>query len=676
MKPNASTISVTGHMPVQGRKMDFDPDSIAHIMRLLIDLYSDKELAIIRELSTNAIDSHIMAGVTEPIKVQTPTPLSPYLVIEDKGLGLAVDEIYALFGRYGASTKRDTNEATGMLGLGSKSPLTYTNQFTMTAIKDGVMAVVAIIREEDGVGNLTVVDTRATTDPNGVLIKIPAKQGHNLESKAKAFFQYWKKGTVTLNGVDPAGLGGTVMKITNDISLVQGDRYAPSESRIVMGNVPYPAPELSANELGLGYGSYHIVANVSIGDVDFAPSREALQDTKKTRETIACIKSDFKAGLQAAIQLEIDTAPSAFEALRKMMSWRELSTSDTFVWKGQALPRVFEIPFRNEKTSWGGINKVYDGRCYQVPRYTPSGYGRSRSEAYSAQRINVDSVFDAVFVTDFDMDKVTLSHRRKATQWAEKGPVSAARFFFIDKTINGLDLMPDDRKVKWSVIKQEKLPKVATVTSGRIPGSFDIVKGGEKNRHTPSVSSSYSYAPSDTGVPGDKLDQSYPIFFMHGNMQEGRGQIIPVMDYFYKKYTLICLPGNRLDKFKRENPKIKNAFEVLKDESKKITSKITDDEKKALFLYDSHLSRTLFRWASVAGKIDDPELRELLRIAAVNTDSILAIRSRFAGTVDIPTKTIKVVEIMKRYPLVFGRSNDPNSHAIRYVNAEYAWIKR
>jgi len=87
MKPNPSNILVEGSLGQKGRKMDFDPDSIAHIMRLLIDLYSDKEWRSSRVV-TNAIDSHIMSGNKSSITLQTPTPLSPYLTIEDFGLGL------------------------------------------------------------------------------------------------------------------------------------------------------------------------------------------------------------------------------------------------------------------------------------------------------------------------------------------------------------------------------------------------------------------------------------------------------------------------------------------------------------------------------------------------------------------------------------------------------------
>ena len=57
-------------------------------------LYSDKELAIIREYSTNAADAHVEAGIADtPIEITLPTKLSPTFKIRDFGLALNDSEI-------------------------------------------------------------------------------------------------------------------------------------------------------------------------------------------------------------------------------------------------------------------------------------------------------------------------------------------------------------------------------------------------------------------------------------------------------------------------------------------------------------------------------------------------------------------------------------------------------
>src|SRR5687768_10932663 len=48
------------------------------------NLYSNKLAACVRELSTNAVDSHVMAGKpTDPIIVHLPNSLEPYFSVKD-----------------------------------------------------------------------------------------------------------------------------------------------------------------------------------------------------------------------------------------------------------------------------------------------------------------------------------------------------------------------------------------------------------------------------------------------------------------------------------------------------------------------------------------------------------------------------------------------------------------
>lgn len=51
-------------------------------------LYANKFKSIIRELASNARDSHDEAGVTEPFVITAPTHSCPELSVEDFGTGL------------------------------------------------------------------------------------------------------------------------------------------------------------------------------------------------------------------------------------------------------------------------------------------------------------------------------------------------------------------------------------------------------------------------------------------------------------------------------------------------------------------------------------------------------------------------------------------------------------
>jgi HSP90 family molecular chaperone len=90
------------------------------MFKILSDsLYSDKVMAVIRELSTNAYDAHVAAGNKNPFKVILPTQADPTFTVRDYGTGLSQKDMEELYTTYGASNKNDSNDFVGCLGLGS-----------------------------------------------------------------------------------------------------------------------------------------------------------------------------------------------------------------------------------------------------------------------------------------------------------------------------------------------------------------------------------------------------------------------------------------------------------------------------------------------------------------------------------------------------------------------------
>ena len=83
-----------------------DAESIKVMLEQSRDgFYSNKELAPVREYSTNARDAHIQSGQAErPIEVTLPSQLSPELRIRDFGNGLTFEAIADVYFRYWKST--------------------------------------------------------------------------------------------------------------------------------------------------------------------------------------------------------------------------------------------------------------------------------------------------------------------------------------------------------------------------------------------------------------------------------------------------------------------------------------------------------------------------------------------------------------------------------------------
>lgn len=688
MIPAKSEVSVTSNLPGESRRMTIADGALAYIMKSIIDLYSDKELAVIRELSTNAADSHVMAGNSDPIEVTTPGPLSPYLVIADHGVGLSESEVYDLFGSIGASNKRTSNEVNGMMGYGSKSPLTYTNQFTMTATKDGRTAVVSISRDEDGVGRLTTVTAFDTTEPNGVEIKVPAKSGNTIDAKARKFYSYWKPGTVLLNGKEPEPLSNGMFVadrisvtrlrdqknftevLPGSIRIFTGDRYA-NESVVVMGNVPYPAPALSAQACGLPHG-YNVVAEVPIGSVEFAPSREALMDGRTTDETIAGIRASLKKELPRAIERQLSSAKTPREALQNARQWRQVlrystGSTDKLKWNGRELPTELAAPSTPGKNKWGGATTVYSGHIWGVNTWDT---GRTRVGKF--QHIDIDVILkdSSVFIENFTFADVTPTHKKKIRQWLDN---NSAKFgatvtyaYLMDFPLPLREYVDPKQVVDWSVIQAEKLPKAPKTqsASSRLPGSYD----------TQVYSKGSDYPKTNYEVPGDKIDFTKPVFYHHGNVNsvytEGTA-----MKNFTKDFTVICLPANRIAKFTRDNPKIEKIEDALKAKLDDFIKNLTDDQKKAMALRDSGSRDKYLALEKRMNAIKDPEVVERIRLAKINTDPLDAMRRNFRYTVHWPEfkltgSPIKRYTLLARIPSYHYR--DDLDEIVRYMNSEYA----
>lgn len=429
-------ISHEGTMGDEDRtRMTFDENSIAHLMSVLTDLYSDPALAVIREYSTNALDSNRATGNPNPIEVELPTSLRPLFVVRDRGLGLSLDEIQNNFSKYGWSSKRESDEAVGMLGLGCKSALSYTSQFTMVAIKGGLKVTVLITRDTDGCGALQIMDTCATDEPNGVEIQIPVKLNGDFSTKARDFFFFWEENSVLIDGVDPASTKDTAWtsdgseRIDPDIALHPHWQGAAT-FYIVMGNVPYP---VAGNMIpdSIRYLQQTAIVRVPIGAVNFTPSREQLHFTNRTKDVLHLAGAFIHEASLRHAQAEIDAQPTSWDALKTSWKWKALfggNRSDGLKWRWAVLPKGQYLALPKDTYKW-------------FPGTMRNG------KAQSADKVNN--------VTYRDIDP----------RYSRRTPV-----FVRGHKANGLRAELKDRMVAWAVEQEIKQP-----TFYVIPDSWDDV---------------------------------------------------------------------------------------------------------------------------------------------------------------------------------------------------------
>lgn len=300
---------------VRTKQMGIDPNSVAHIMGILTDLYSDPAMAVIREYTTNALDSHVAAGKGDvPITVTLPSIFSDSFVVKDEGVGLSEEEVFEIYGNYGASTKRESNDFTGQLGLGCKSALTLTNQFSLVAIKDGVKCAFSVHKDEFGVPRMTELYQAETEEPNGVEITVPVKNIHEFRRKAEKFFRFVEPKPVFINDADFNPTIDVLMGLTPTIKFLEGNGGRP-EDYVVMGNVAYPIKASEFSQLDRHYLSRPTLAlYAEMGDVDFTPSREELHYTKRTRSFIQNKLDEVTRLLASQITKDLVTAKNYIEA--------------------------------------------------------------------------------------------------------------------------------------------------------------------------------------------------------------------------------------------------------------------------------------------------------------------------------------------------------------------------
>jgi len=143
-------------------------------------LYANKVRAIIREYSCNAVDSHVEAGRADtPFDVHLPNSLEPWFAVRDYGVGLDEQQVRNIFTTYFESTKTATDELIGGLGLGSKSAFSYTDNFTIVAVKAGIKRVFTAFINDQGVPSIAPMGEEASNEPNGVEIRFAVEDSYD-----------------------------------------------------------------------------------------------------------------------------------------------------------------------------------------------------------------------------------------------------------------------------------------------------------------------------------------------------------------------------------------------------------------------------------------------------------------------------------------------------------------
>jgi hypothetical protein len=281
------------------------------------NLYSDPIRAIIRELSTNARDSHVLAGKADvPFEVHLPTWTSNLFKVRDFGVGMSREKIETLYADFFASDKEDSNEMTGFLGIGSKSPLSYTRQFNIVSYQGGKKHLFTLCINENDVPELNDFGTVDTDEPDGLEVSFCVKKEDYEEFKRKAVqvFQFFR--------VKPKFTGAQIEVPTVNFTHVHptwsyyGTGYG-SEYRgpvLIMGDIAYPVAPANVDPFKYSHLCYaNIVFKAEIGDVHMNASREGLEYDDVTKKSLERLFEGLHNDLVSEIQAQIDNTTGVFD---------------------------------------------------------------------------------------------------------------------------------------------------------------------------------------------------------------------------------------------------------------------------------------------------------------------------------------------------------------------------
>lgn len=328
----------------------------AKAFRILSDgLYSRKIEAIIRELSCNAYDSHVQAGIPErPFKVHLPNEWEPEFSVEDFGLGLDDEDIENIYTSYFTSTKTDSNDVIGALGLGSKTPFSYTDSFTIRSRKNGMEWNYSAFIGASGEPSVSLMGKHETAEGNGVKITVPVKASdyYKFLTDARIVFKWFV--------VMPEVSGNDSFQVSNEkaIELLEHDyiwsvygknnSYDKNFITAVMGNVAYHVPnvnttfaeDLKKGEIGF-FENNALIIKFDIGDLDVAASRETISFDEDTKEIFLGRIRDIIQGFSKKTQDKINSeATSISDAFKIVQADVGLWASDIFTYDGVSLNEI------------------------------------------------------------------------------------------------------------------------------------------------------------------------------------------------------------------------------------------------------------------------------------------------------------------------------------------------
>ena len=251
---------------VQQIEFDVDKENLGLILETLRSkMYADPILAICREVASNSRDANREAGNLAPTEIlclnnSLWTENKPVIIFKDKGPGISPQRIADVFVKFGASTKRHTNNLTGGFGYGAKTPFAYSDTFYIKTVVDKTEYVYVCALDESRRGKLILLTEVKTTETNGTEIIVPLQEKDIRKFKTDILFStfFWDvrpiykgfdqelvalKDPIVFENNNEYYLGKSFQNFKGVYALIDGIPYALANTNFKTHNLGYKKDE-------------------------------------------------------------------------------------------------------------------------------------------------------------------------------------------------------------------------------------------------------------------------------------------------------------------------------------------------------------------------------------------------------------------------------------------------
>ncbi len=377
--------------------------------RKVFDMFSDntyanKPEAIARELVANGIDAQRLNGNADvPVRVILPTELEPTFTVIDCGPGMSEEFTTGPFMAYtNGSTKDGNDDDIGGFGIGSKSPLSYVDQFTLRIVHEAILTIYTLFKDEEGIPSIVVQAQTTTDEPSGVQVSFPVEEKdiEAFRAAAQTALQYFQplpaveNGTLSPPDYQYVGKGWAMRKSAGPLGVIMGGVRYP----VTTANLGYNLRNLRPRIQPLL--EYGLDLTLPIGAVPIAMSREQLQYKDVTSDVIEAKLNEVIDDVIETFSTIFDTAPSLWEAAKMLNTeapdggggarGRLLAANAKY--KGEKLERSIKLPYNMGGKDPTRVATHWDDRAWIIETLVGkrrTTIGSSRWQTLST----VDSVY-------------------------------------------------------------------------------------------------------------------------------------------------------------------------------------------------------------------------------------------------------------------------------------------